>query len=305
MEDSCREYSYSKNEETRLKIFQFSERWDSVENFSPWNNTTSWKFLHWKPTSTGSLPSLPHARVSISFLLPWGTPGAKVPSARHLAAWWQGWTVLGGRSSSSSPLLVPKGQSWSTCVEAALGHMEVLYHSAAFHDCCLPTDKSSSLCPCAQWKAFQIACAVNFISVAGLLVSLPTQNEQPDSWKLIRRRARSGACQRPVACKQPLPELCQSTSVHCREDFFDAPDRYLRQDSTYILHYLSERDRKWVIRKRGGVGSALLTLVVKRWAWRLLGGLGEATVTGPGSLRRARLVSLQPSSTHGRHAEDC
>lgn len=67
----------------RLKIFQFSERWDSVENFSPWNNTTSWKFLHWKPTSTGSLPSLPHARVSISFLLPWGTPGAKVPSARR------------------------------------------------------------------------------------------------------------------------------------------------------------------------------------------------------------------------------
>lgn len=83
MEDSCREYSYSKNEETRLKIFQLSERWDSVENFSPWNNTTSWKFLHWKPMSTGSLPSLPHAPASISFLLPWGTLSAKVPSTRR------------------------------------------------------------------------------------------------------------------------------------------------------------------------------------------------------------------------------
>lgn len=75
------------------------------------------------------------------------------------------------------------------------------------------------LCPCAQRKAFQIACAVNFISAACLLVSLPTQNEQPDSRKLIRRRARSSACQQPVACEQPPPELCQSTSVHCREEF--------------------------------------------------------------------------------------
>lgn len=124
----------------------------------------------------------------------------------------------GGRSSSLSPLLVPKGQSRGMCKEAALGNMEVLYHSAVFHVCCFPTDKSSSLCPCAQQKAFQIACTVNFISIAGLLISLPTQNEQPDSRKLIRRRARSGACQRPIACNQPLPELCQSTSIHCRED---------------------------------------------------------------------------------------
>ena len=31
MEDSSREFSYSKKEEMRLKIFQFSKRWDSVE----------------------------------------------------------------------------------------------------------------------------------------------------------------------------------------------------------------------------------------------------------------------------------
>lgn len=182
------------------------------------------------------------------------------------------------------------GHMWGACTGAHWG----VYHSAVFHNCCLPADKSL-LCPCTQGRAFQIASAVNLISVEGLLISFPTQNEQPDSRRLIRSRARSGACQLPGLCKQPLPELGQSTSIHCREDcVMPQTDIWDKTALTY-LDYLSERDGKWAIRKRGGVGSILSTLVVKKWAWKLLGGPGEATVTGPVSPKGTRLVSPQTS----------
>ena len=106
-----------------------------------------------------------------------------------------------GCAGEMGHLLIPSahpGRSEQGHVQGGCsGAMELLYHSAVFHDCCLPTDKSSWLCPCAQRKAFQIACTVHFISIAGLLVSLPTRSEQPHSRNLIRQRARSGACQRP------------------------------------------------------------------------------------------------------------
>ena len=81
-----------------------------------------------------------------------------------------------------------------------LGQQEAPYPSLVFYDCCTPADKSSLLCPYTQWKAFNVSCAVNFISIASLFISLPTQHEQPDSRQLIGRRARSCVCL-PVSCR--------------------------------------------------------------------------------------------------------
>lgn len=217
-QDFCREFSYSKNEEMSLKIFQFSRKWDS------WKETFHLKIVlltvhfstgnqHWQePIQASHIPGSVCPFCCLDEPPHWKCQVLSVGSVLARLG------MLGRWSSASSPLPIPEGQSRATCEEAALGHREVLYHSAILHNCCLPTDKSSPLCPCAQQKAFQIACTVNFISITGLLVPLPTQNEQPDSRKRIRRRARSSASQQPVLCKQPLPELCQSTSIHCRED---------------------------------------------------------------------------------------
>lgn len=102
-----------------------------------------------------------------------------------------------------------------------LGQQEAPYPSLVFYDCCAPADKSSLLCPYTQWKAFNVSCAVNFISIASLFISLPTQHEQPDSRQLIGRRARSCVCL-PVArgVQTSTPEPCQSIFTHCREDFW-------------------------------------------------------------------------------------
>lgn len=42
-----------------------------------------------------------------------------------------------------------------------------------------------------------------------------------------------------------------------------------------MLHYLSERDGKWVIRKRGGVGKSSFDISSEEAMQRLLGGLEE------------------------------
>lgn len=119
--------------------------------------------------------------------------------------------------------------------------------------------------------------------------------EQPGSRQLIRRRARSFLFQWPVVCKH-LPLNHAKASSLIAEKIFDAPDRYLRQDSAYRLHYLSERDGKWVIRERGGVGRALLTWQC-RGSWVALGKLG--------SLGGARIVCPRPGSVSERAPGGC
>lgn len=201
----------------RLTMFQFSEIWDYAENrFSPLKTVTQTERL-----STGN---------------------------RH-------WQDSCGDGALLIPLLLPQGQSRSTCKGDAQGQWESLYLSSVSHDHCAP-NKSSSLCPCAQWKAFHVASTVNFISVAGLLVPLPTQNKQPDSRQLIGGTARSRACQRPVACKQLPPKPHQSASIHCREDFW-CP-RLIPETRQHSYTSLSVRER-W---KTGDKE--------KRWGWEAL-----------------------------------
>lgn len=173
--------------------------------------------------------------------------------------------------------------------EAALGHKEMLCHSAVSPDL-LPSiwyTLTLSLC---SLKVFQVACTGNFSS--SLLLTYQTSS------------LAAAAAQQEQRCMQTA--WTGSQHLHSLQGTsFDAPDRYLRQDSTYTLHDLSDRDGKGVIRKRGVVGSAVLTLVGKKWVWRLLGGLGEAMEADPGSLRGTRLVPPQPSSTYRSDPEQC
>lgn len=82
MEDSCRDFAYSKNEEIGLKIFQFSERWDPVEKRTfllktiPLTENFSTEKQHQQDPSRAS-----HIRGPLTFSPPGGAPGGKVPRA--------------------------------------------------------------------------------------------------------------------------------------------------------------------------------------------------------------------------------
>lgn len=220
---------------------------------------------------TGSLPNCPHPGSAPPFPwleepLEWRHSGGKI-------------RLCWGDGAPPHPLLSSqKLRAGAHAKRLLWGTRRCSVTLLSLLTCCLALD-TPSLCPCAQQKGFS-GCLHRLFY---LLTSLPTPKEQPDS------SSSSGAAVRANSSawtgSQHLHSL-QGTS-------FDAPDRYLRQDSTYTLHYLSDRDGKGVIRKRGGVGSALLTLVGKKWVWRLLGGLGEAVVAGPGSLIGASASSAQ------------